>query len=58
VELTYSRVATVHGLLNEMLAMVGRDVLQPARVSPKMKRRGFLPNFPQPSLGSLTASRL
>jgi hypothetical protein len=41
VELTYSRAVTVHGLLNETLATVGRYVLQPARVSPKMKRRGF-----------------
>jgi hypothetical protein len=41
VELMYLQIATVHRLLKEMLAMVGRDVLQPARVSPKTDRRGF-----------------
>jgi hypothetical protein len=57
-ELTCSWVATVHRLLKETLAMVSRDVLQLARVSPKMERRGFLPNFPQLYLGSLTPSLL
>jgi hypothetical protein len=35
VELPCSQVATVHRLLQEKLAMVGQDVLQPPRVSPK-----------------------
>jgi hypothetical protein len=35
VELPCSQVATVHRLLQETLAMVGQDVLQPPRVSPK-----------------------
>jgi hypothetical protein len=39
--LMYLQIATVHRLLKEMLAMVGRDVLQPARVSPKTDMRGF-----------------
>jgi hypothetical protein len=47
-ELTCLRVATVGRLLKETLATVGRDVLQPARVSPKMGRRGFLLDFPGP----------
>jgi hypothetical protein len=34
-------------LLKEMLATVGRDVLQPARVSPKMERR-ILDEFLRP----------
>jgi hypothetical protein len=53
-----SQVATMHRLLKETLATVGRDVLQQARVSPKTERRVFLPDFPQPSLGSLTPSLL
>jgi hypothetical protein len=40
-ESTCSWVATVHRLLKETLAVVGRDVLQSARVSPKVERRGF-----------------
>jgi hypothetical protein len=34
------------------------DVLKPAWVSPKMEIRGFLPEFPWPSLGSLMPSLL
>jgi hypothetical protein len=45
-ELTCSWVATVHRLLKETLAMVDLDVLQPAWVSPKMKRRVFYLIFP------------
>jgi hypothetical protein len=51
-ELTCSWVTTMGRLLKEVLAMVGRDVLQLARVSPEMERRGFLPGFPRPFLGS------
>jgi hypothetical protein len=36
-----SRVVTVCRLLMETLVMVGRDVLQLARVSPWTRRRGF-----------------
>jgi hypothetical protein len=35
-ELMCSQVATVHQLLKETLTVVGRDVLQPVRVSPKI----------------------
>jgi hypothetical protein len=31
----------MHQLLKETFAMVGRDVLELARVSPRMERRGF-----------------
>jgi hypothetical protein len=41
-ELACSQVATVCQLLWEMLAMVGRDVLQPTRVRLKMGRKGSL----------------
>jgi hypothetical protein len=43
-------------LLKVMLAMVGRDVLQLARVSPKMKQEVFLPNFARPSISLITPS--
>jgi hypothetical protein len=58
VELMCTQVVTVRYLLKDMLATVGRDVLQQAQVSPKIERRGFLPDFPQPSLGSLMPSLL
>jgi hypothetical protein len=41
-ELACSQVATVPRLLKETLTMVGRDFLQPARVSLKMGRKSFL----------------
>jgi hypothetical protein len=56
VELMCLRVATMCRLLKEMLAVVSRDVLQPARVSPKMKQEVFLPNFARPSISLLTPS--
>jgi hypothetical protein len=57
-ELTCSQVVTAHRLLKETLATVDRDVLQLARVSPKMEISGFLPDFPRPSLSSLAPSLL
>jgi hypothetical protein len=54
-ELTCSWVVAVGRLLKETFATAGRDVLQPAWVSPKMERREFLPKFPWPFLGSLTS---
>jgi hypothetical protein len=53
-KLTCSWVATMGWLQKEMLATVGRDVLQLAHVSPTMERRGSLLDFPRPFLGSLT----
>jgi hypothetical protein len=38
------------------LAMVGQDVMQPARVSPKTEKTRLLPDFPRPSLSLLTPS--
>jgi hypothetical protein len=40
-ELTCLWVAIMCRLLKETLAVVGQDVLQPARVSPRTERRGF-----------------
>jgi hypothetical protein len=37
-ELMCSQVATLHRLLKETLTVVGRDVLQLARVSPQMEK--------------------
>jgi hypothetical protein len=42
VDMACSWVATMHRLLKETLTMVGRDVLQPARVSPKTRRKSVL----------------
>jgi hypothetical protein len=46
VEMVCSQVAIVHRLLCETLAMVDRDILQPARVSKELLR----PTFPGSSL--------
>jgi hypothetical protein len=48
----WSWVVTMGQLLKEVLAMVSQDVLQPAWVSLEMERRGFLPDFLGPFLGS------
>jgi hypothetical protein len=40
----------VRRMLKETFTMVDRNVLQPVWISPKVKIRGFLPDFPQPSL--------
>jgi hypothetical protein len=53
---TCSWVATVRRLLKETLAMVGRDVLQPARVNSRMEEEVSLLAFPLSSLGHLTPS--
>jgi hypothetical protein len=57
-EFTCSQVVTMGRLLKEVLAMIGRDVLQPTRVSLETETRGFLPGFPLPFLGSLMPSLL